>query len=76
MAKEVVAQLFRAAQANPALREHLNQAPDLEQFVALAASYGYEFTVNEWQAMTGFTVEELDSQVSGTKELSERSRSE
>lgn len=72
MAKEVVAQLFRAAQANSALREHLNQASDLEQFVALAASYGYEFTVNEWQVMTGFTVEELDMQVSDTEERAEK----
>jgi predicted ribosomally synthesized peptide with nif11-like leader len=60
MAKEVVTQLFRAAQANPTLREQLNQAPNIEQFVALARSYGYEFTLEEWQSMTGFAVEELD----------------
>lgn len=64
MAKEVVAQLFRAAQANPTLREQLNQAPNIEQFVVLARSYGYEFTIEEWQSMTGFAVEELESQLS------------
>ncbi|XHX77664.1 MAG: Nif11-like leader peptide family natural product precursor [Stenomitos frigidus ULC029] len=64
MAKEVVTQLFRAAQADPALREQLNQAPNIEQFVALARSYGYEFTLEEWQSMTGFAVEELEGQLS------------
>lgn len=64
MAKEVVTQLFRAAQTNPVLREHLNQAPNIEQFVAMAKSYGYEFTIEEWQSMTGVAVEELESQLS------------
>ncbi len=64
MAKEVVTQLFRAAQADPVLREQLNQAPNIEQFVALARSYGYEFTLEEWQSMTGFAVEELEGQLS------------
>ena len=64
MAKEVVTQLFRAAQVDSALREQLNQAPNIEQFVALARNYGYEFTLEEWQSMTGFEVEELESQLS------------
>lgn len=64
MAKEVVTQLFRAVQADPALRKQLNQAPNIEQFVALARSCGYEFTLEEWQSMTGFAVEELEGQLS------------
>lgn len=64
MAKEAVAQLFRNAQADPALRDRLNQAASLEQFVVLAKSYGYEFTIDEWKAMTGFAVEELESEIS------------
>ncbi|MBD2072883.1 Nif11-like leader peptide family natural product precursor [Phormidium sp. FACHB-592] len=64
MAKEVVTQLFRAAQADPALREQLNQAPNIEQFVVLARNYGYEFTLEEWQSMTGFAVEELEGELS------------
>ncbi len=64
MTKEAVAQLFRAAQANPGLRDQLSQAPTVEQFIALAKTHGYDFTLEEWQAMTGFAVEELPSDVS------------
>lgn len=64
MAKEVVAQLFRAAQANPTLRDQLNQAPTIEQFVEMARRYGYEFTIEEWHSMTRFAVEELEGQLS------------
>jgi predicted ribosomally synthesized peptide with nif11-like leader len=64
MAKEAVAQLFRNAQADPTLRDRLNQAATLEEFVQLAKGYGYEFTIDEWQAMTGFSVEELEGQLS------------
>ena len=64
MAKEAVAQLFRNAQADPTLRDRLNQATSLEQFVELAKSYGYEFTIDEWKSMTGFSVEELKGQLS------------
>jgi predicted ribosomally synthesized peptide with nif11-like leader len=64
MAKEAVAQLFRAAQANPSLRQHLNQSATIEQFVEMAKRYGYEFTLEEWQAMTRFSVEELASELS------------
>ncbi|MBW4519990.1 MAG: Nif11-like leader peptide family natural product precursor [Scytolyngbya sp. HA4215-MV1] len=64
MAKEVVAQLFRAVQADSTLRERLNQAATIEQFVEMAKTYGYEFTIEEWQSMTGFRVEELESQLS------------
>ncbi len=64
MAKEAVAQLFRAAQVNPALREQLNQAPSVEQFIQEANRYGYEFTLDEWRSMTGFSVEELAGELS------------
>jgi predicted ribosomally synthesized peptide with nif11-like leader len=64
MAREAVAQLFRAAQTNPTLREQLNQAPSVEQFIQQAKAWGYEFTVEEWQSMTGFVVEELESELS------------
>jgi predicted ribosomally synthesized peptide with nif11-like leader len=64
MAKEVVAQLFRAAQTNPMLREQLNQAPTIEQFVEQANRHGYEFTIEEWQTMTGFAVEEVAGELS------------
>ena len=64
MAKEAVVQLFRNAQTDPTLRDRLNQAATLEQFVELAKSSGYEFTIDEWKAMTGFAVEELESQIS------------
>lgn len=64
MSKQAVAQLFRAAQAEPHLREQLNQAASLEQFVNMAGRFGYEFTLEEWRAMTRFEVEELEGQLS------------
>lgn len=64
MAKEAVAQLFRAAKADPTLRDRLNQATTIEQFAEMAKSYGYEFTIAEWQSMTGFAVEELAGELS------------
>jgi predicted ribosomally synthesized peptide with nif11-like leader len=64
MAKEAVAQLFRAAQVDIALREKLASAPDIETFVALAQTYGYEFTVDEWREVTQFAVEELEGELS------------
>lgn len=64
MAKEAVAQLFRAAQVDTVLREKLSAAPDLDAFVAMAGSYGYDFTVAEWQEVTRFAVEELEGKLS------------
>jgi predicted ribosomally synthesized peptide with nif11-like leader len=64
MAKETVAQLFRAAQANRILREQLNTALTIEQFIEMAKNYGYEFTLEEWQTMTRFSVEELQGELS------------
>lgn len=64
MAKEAVAQLFRAAQADVALRENLASSPDIPTFVARAKDYGFEFTVQEWQEMTQFSVEEFEGELS------------
>jgi predicted ribosomally synthesized peptide with nif11-like leader len=64
MANEQVARLYRAAQNDPALKEKLNTAPDLESFVLMAQKAGYDFTVDEWKAMTGFSVEEFESKLS------------
>ena len=64
MAKEAVTQLFRDAQVDLSLREKLNQAPDLAAFTDMAKSYGYEFTVKEWQEMTRFSVEEFKGELS------------
>ncbi|HBL13725.1 MAG TPA: Nif11-like leader peptide family natural product precursor [Cyanobacteria bacterium UBA11162] len=64
MAKEQVARLFRDAQANPSLREELSVAPNIEAFVEMAKERGYDFTVEEWQEMTRFSVEELKGKIS------------
>ncbi|MFM7887740.1 MAG: Nif11-like leader peptide family natural product precursor [Pseudanabaena sp.] len=64
MAKEQVARLYRAAQTDSLLKAKLNQAPDLESFVKLAQTEGYDFTVEEWQQMTNFAVEELKCDLS------------
>ena len=64
MATEQVARLYRAAQSDSLLKAKLNQAPDLESFVQLAQSEGYDFTIEEWQQMTNFSVEELKCHLS------------
>lgn len=64
MAKTEVKRLFQAAQADPSLRDRLNQAPDPESFVEMAQALGYDFSVADWQEMTRFAVEELESFVS------------
>ncbi|MCG8365602.1 MAG: Nif11-like leader peptide family natural product precursor [Pseudanabaenales cyanobacterium] len=64
MAKEAVAQLFRAAQVDTRLREKLSEAPDIQTFVELAKTYGYDFTMEEWREMTQFSVDELDGELS------------
>jgi len=64
MAKEAVAQLFRAAQVDITLREKLAASPDIQTFVARAKEYGFDFTVQEWQEMTQFSVEELEGELS------------
>lgn len=64
MAREQVARLFRDAQANPSLREELKVAPNPEAFVQMAKERGYDFTLEEWQDMTRFSVEELKGKVS------------
>jgi predicted ribosomally synthesized peptide with nif11-like leader len=64
MSKENVVKLFRTVQTNPELRETLNAAPNPQEFVIMAAEYGYQFTVEEWQEMTRFHVEELEGKLS------------
>jgi predicted ribosomally synthesized peptide with nif11-like leader len=64
MSQEQVARLYRAAKADPTIKERLNQAPNIETFVAMAKDLGFEFTVEEWQKMTSFQVEELKSDLS------------
>ncbi|MDJ0703925.1 MAG: Nif11-like leader peptide family natural product precursor [Leptolyngbyaceae cyanobacterium MO_188.B28] len=64
MAKEAVAQLFRAAQVDTVLQEKLRAAPDIQSFVELAKTYGYDFTMQEWREMTQFSVEELAGELS------------
>ena len=64
MSKESVTQLFRAAQQDSSLRENLNTAPTVDAFVTMAKTYGYDFTVEEWQDMTSFSVEELEGKLS------------
>ena len=64
MAREQVARLYRAAKTNSLLKAKLNQAPDLESFVEMAKSEGYDFTIAEWQQMTNFEVEELKCNLS------------
>ena len=63
MAVQEVTRLFRAAQVNPNLREQLNTAPDADTFVRMAREQGYEFTVDEWRKVTGFSVEELECEL-------------
>jgi predicted ribosomally synthesized peptide with nif11-like leader len=64
MAREQVARLYRAAQNDSLLKAKLNQAPDLESFVELAKTEGYDFTIEEWQQMTNFQLEELKCNLS------------
>jgi predicted ribosomally synthesized peptide with nif11-like leader len=64
MAQQEVTRLFRAVQANSNLREQLNEAPNLETFVNLAQGQGYSFTIEEWKAVTNFSVEELECKLS------------
>ena len=64
MAKESVAQLFRAAQVDSALRQKLSAAPSIEAFVNMAKEYGYDFSIEEWQSMTKFSVEEVKGELS------------
>lgn len=64
MSQAHVVRLFRDAQANPALRDRLNVSATPEEFVQLAQQHGYEFTLEEWQSSTRFSVEELKCDLS------------
>jgi predicted ribosomally synthesized peptide with nif11-like leader len=64
MALDQVVRLFREAKSNPSLKEQLNTSPTPEDFVEMARQYGYDFTLEEWQASTRFSVEELKCKLS------------
>lgn len=64
MAKTEFARLFKATQTDPLLRNQFNAASNHDEFVRMAQEHGYNFTVEEWQEMTGFNVEELICEVS------------
>ncbi len=64
MAKENVVKLFRKVQTDLNLKQKLNSAPNPEKFVEMAQFYGFDFTVEEWQEMTRFKVEELEGDLS------------
>lgn len=64
MPREDVARLFRAAQLDVGLREHLSTAPNVETFIQMAEKLGYQFTEEEWREMTRFSVEEFKSDIS------------
>ena len=64
MSQKEVIRLFRNANINPGLKKQLNTAPDPEKFVEMARLEGYDFTVEEWQQATRFSVEELKCELS------------
>ncbi|MGK7942872.1 MAG: Nif11-like leader peptide family natural product precursor [Microcystaceae cyanobacterium] len=64
MARENVIKLFREVQKNPSLREQLNQAANLNRLVTIAQELGYDFTIEEWQELTAFKVEEYQCEIS------------
>ncbi|MTJ08838.1 MULTISPECIES: Nif11-like leader peptide family natural product precursor [unclassified Anabaena] len=64
MAKENVVRLFRKVQIDADLKQKLNSAPNLEKFVQMAQEHGYDFTLEEWQDVTRFQVEELQGNLS------------
>ncbi|MEY3297473.1 MAG: hypothetical protein RLZZ597_733 [Cyanobacteriota bacterium] len=64
MSQTHVVRLFRDAQADPSLKERLNVSSNPAEFVRLAQQFGYDFTIEEWQASTRFSVEELKCELS------------
>ncbi|MGG6296343.1 Nif11-like leader peptide family natural product precursor [Leptolyngbya sp. AN02str] len=64
MALDQVVRLFREVQVNPSLKELLNTSPTPEDFVEMAQRHGYQFTLEEWQTSTRFSVEELKCKLS------------
>lgn len=52
MATEAINRLLRAVQDNPALRDKLNSAPNVEALVKVAQGYGYRFTIDEWREVS------------------------
>lgn len=64
MSQAQVVRLFRDSKVNPVLKDRLNACISPEQFVQLAQHHGYDFTLEEWQASTRFSVEELKCELS------------
>ena len=64
MAKEAVIHLFRATQNDSTLKKKLNTALTAKDFVDMAQAHGFHFTIEEWQDVTGFAVEELEGELS------------
>ena len=64
MAKKDVLELFRRVQRQPQLMRDLHRVTTPEQLVETARGLGYQFTVDEWKAVTGFQVEELPGELS------------
>lgn len=60
MAQENAAQLFQAVKQDQALKERLKAASDPEAFIEIAASRGYNFTVEELESsLSKLSSEEL-----------------
>ena len=64
VAQENVVRLFRAARSDRQLQDQLSLASNLDAFINIAVSNGYEFTADEYRQATGFAVEELECELS------------
>ena len=64
MTRDQVVRLFRDVQIDPALKEQLNASATVEDFVAMAKDFGYQFTVEEWRESIRFSVEEPECKMS------------
>ncbi|HAC65212.1 MAG TPA: Nif11-like leader peptide family natural product precursor [Cyanothece sp. UBA12306] len=64
MAKENVIKLFRELQKSSHLRDQFEQIETPNAFVAVSRKLGYDFTLEEWQEITAFKVEEYECELS------------
>ena len=64
MAQTEVARLYRSIQTNPALKTRLSSAANQEDFVNMAQSLGYQFTIQEFLDSLSFQVEEFECELS------------
>ncbi|MDJ0844289.1 Nif11-like leader peptide family natural product precursor [Crocosphaera sp.] len=64
MAQQNVIKLFRDLQKNSNLRNQFEQVDTPLKFVAVAGELGYHFTLEEWQELTAFKVEEYECELS------------